>query len=56
MTMATMMATPSTQSTGGSPGGSGVPKSWKNPSASETIAAIDSRTYMENVNYSAYTE
>ena len=45
MTIATMMATPSTQSTGGSSLARGVPKSWKKPSASETTAATDKRIY-----------
>jgi hypothetical protein len=43
------MATPSTQSTGGSPAGRGVPKSWKKPRANDTIAAIDSNTYARQV-------
>ena len=44
MKIATIIATPSTQSTGGSPAGRGVPKSWKNPNARETIAAMDRST------------
>jgi hypothetical protein len=43
--MATMIATPSTQSTAGSPSGRGVPKSWKSPKANEITAAIDSKIY-----------
>lgn len=46
MRIATMMATPSTQSTGGSPAGLVVPKSWNKPKASETTAAIESRTWV----------
>src|SRR5882762_3108167 len=44
MKIATMIATPSTQSTGGCPAGRGVPKSWKRLRARETTAAIDNRT------------
>ena len=47
MTIATMMATPSTQSTGGSLAGRGVPKSWKNPRARDTMAEIVRITYTE---------
>lgn len=46
--IATIMATPSTQSTGGSSFGRGVPKSWKNPKASETTAAIHNRICRKN--------
>lgn len=40
MKIATIMATPSTHSTRGSPGGCGVPKVWNRPRAKETTAAI----------------
>jgi hypothetical protein len=49
MAIATMIATPSTQSTGGSLGFREGPKSWKNPSAKEMTAAIDSRIYDKRI-------
>ena len=45
MAIATMIATPSTQSTGGSLGSRAGPKSWNSPSAKDMTAAIDSRIY-----------
>ena len=50
MAIATIIATPSTQSTGGSSGSRAGPKSWNNPNAKEMTAAIDSRIYGQ-VNY-----
>lgn len=41
--IATTIATPSTQSTGGSSSFLGVPKSWKRPNAREITAATDRR-------------
>ena len=43
--IAAIIATPSTQSTGGSSGSRAGPKSWNNPSAKDMTAAIDSRIY-----------
>ena len=43
--IAAIIATPSTQSTGGNSGSRAGPKSWNNPSAKEMTAAIDSRIY-----------
>ena len=43
--IATMIATPSTQSTGGLSLFREGPKSWKNPRASDMIAAMDNRIY-----------
>ena len=45
MAIAIIMATPSTQSTGGWSLALGVPKSWKSPRAREIRAAIERRIY-----------